>query len=183
MQHLHAGTIVLIVVVGTYTLLAAIQDIRFRRIPNWLTVTALLLGLVYQLGFYGVSGLIDAGSGFALGFGTLFVLWLMGGGGAGDVKLLGALGVWLGFRGTFQVIVLSTVLVAILQLGRVIVGLARNVTRSRTERASSCEVATDSQTQPVERTVAYAVPVAVATWVVGALVVLKSIAAASANGL
>lgn len=180
MQYLDAVTIVLIVAVGTFTLFAAIQDIRFRRIPNWLNVTALLLGLAYQLGFHGVPGLLDAGSGFALGFGTLFVLWMLGGGGAGDVKLLGALGVWLGFRSTFQVIVLSTVLVAILQLGRVIVGLVRNATR-RTERSSPSEVAAHGQPQPVERTVAFAVPVAVATWVVGVLVVMKSIAAASAT--
>jgi prepilin peptidase CpaA len=182
MQHLHADIIVLIVAVGTFTLLAAIWDIRFRRIPNWLNVAALLLGLVYQLGFFGVPGLFAAGSGFALGFGTLFVLWLMGGGGAGDVKLLGALGVWLGFRGTFQVIVLSTVLVAILQLGRMVVGLVRNTYRPA-ERLSSSEVAADSRSQSVERTVAFAVPVAVATWVFGAIMVLKSIVAASSNGL
>ena len=31
-----------------------------------------------------------------MGFGLLFVPWLLGGGGMGDVKLLAALGAWLG---------------------------------------------------------------------------------------
>lgn len=178
MLHLEPPTIVLAVAVGAYTLLAAAWDIRFRRIPNWLNVSALALGLIYQYAFYGMAGLSEAGSGFAIGFGTLFVLWLIGGGGAGDVKLLGALGVWLGFSSTFRVIVISAVLVGVLQLVRNVTGLIR---RAFTVSKPMPPDVTDHDDQPtrIERTVAFAVPVAVATWLVGVLFVLQSIAAAA----
>lgn len=179
MQHLELSTIVLAVAVGTYTMLAAAWDIRFRRIPNWLNVTALILGLIYQCGFHGTVGLNAAASGFAVGFGTLFVLWLIGGGGAGDVKLLGALGVWLGFSGTFRVIIISTVLVGVLQLARSIVGVIKGGLSKSSDSASTDNATSDDQVTPVKRTVAFAVPVAVATWLIGALIALQSIAAAS----
>lgn len=179
MQHLEPSAIVLAVAVGTYTLLAAAWDIRFRRIPNWLNVAALALGLIYQCGFYGLAGLSEAGSGFAVGFGTLFVLWLIGGGGAGDAKLLGALGVWLGFSSTFRVIIISTVLVGLLQLIRNVMGLIRRAFKRSGSPSSDQTDSDDGQAIPIEHTVAFAVPVAAATWLIGALLVWQWIAAAA----
>jgi prepilin peptidase CpaA len=86
--------------------MAAVTDVRARRLPNWLTGGALLLGLLLNLVLSSVSdgsnGLFSAGlssaAGAALGFGFLFPLYLVrvsGVGramGAGDVKLLAALG-------------------------------------------------------------------------------------------
>lgn len=180
MYNLETSAVVLAIAVGTYTLVAAAWDMRFSRIPNWLNVTALLLGLVYQCGFHGWAGLGMAGGGFAIGFGTLFALWLTGGGGAGDVKLLGALGAWLGFQSTLYVIVITTLLVGLLQLGRIVVGLVKHG-YSRTRRRLSSKLADGTRKQNIKRTVPFAVPVALATWVVGVLSILQSIAAASAQ--
>ncbi len=78
-----------LVAVAILTLAAMIWDFRLRRIPNRLTVPAFLLGIGYQAAFRGPAGLEDAGWAFLIGFGTLLVLWLVGGGGGGDVKLMG----------------------------------------------------------------------------------------------
>ena len=83
------------VVLGA-SLLAAVWDLSTRRIPNWLTGTVFLSGLVAAAGFRGGNGLLDALAG-ALLMGIPFVLlFVLGGGGAGDAKLMAALGTWLG---------------------------------------------------------------------------------------
>lgn len=178
MQNLEISVIVLAVAVGIYTVVAAAWDIRFRRIPNWLNIAALLLGLIYQCSFHGWAGLGIAAGGFGIGFGTLFILWLIGGGGAGDVKLLGALGAWLGFQSTVQVIVITTMLVGMLQLGRVIIGISKDG-YSKTQRRLSMKRTDGTRKTNIKRTVPFAVPVAIATWLVGTFVVLQSIAAAA----
>ena len=63
-------------------LAAAVYDVRYRRIPNWLTGAGVLLGLGLNtfLAFGGVerwSGLIASAGGLAAGFCVYFVLYLM----------------------------------------------------------------------------------------------------------
>lgn len=110
----------LIICTSAFTLTAAVIDYRTQRIPNKLTVSAFALGWVYQLYAHGAMGLLDGLEGFAVGFGMYFVLWLIGGGGGGDAKLAGAVSVWLGFRYTIGMIVVSTIFV-ILGTGFVLV--------------------------------------------------------------
>ena len=83
------------------TLCASWIDYAQRRVPNWLNATLALLGLVAQglfFGWYqaGVGGVAWGLLGLAVGFGVLIVPWLMHGMGAGDVKLMAAIGCWLG---------------------------------------------------------------------------------------
>lgn len=75
---------------------ATITDLRSRRIPNWLVFPYWLAGIVVQCVLSGWHGFGQslAGTGIAIGvFGGLF---LLGGMGAGDVKLLAAVGAWIG---------------------------------------------------------------------------------------
>ena len=76
-------------------------DYAQRRVPNWLNAALALAGLVTQgayFGWYqsGVGGVGWGLLGLAVGFGVLIVPWLMHGMGAGDVKLMAAIGCWLG---------------------------------------------------------------------------------------
>jgi prepilin peptidase CpaA len=80
-------------------------DYAQRRVPNWLNATLALLGLAtqtlafgwYRSGDAGVSGGLAWGLlGLLVGLGVLIVPWAMHGMGAGDVKLLAAIGCWLG---------------------------------------------------------------------------------------
>jgi prepilin peptidase CpaA len=76
--------------------LACSTDVRSRRIPNWLTFGAALAGVAYQLVSHGYAGLGDGLLGWVAGAAFLFVPFALGGIGAGDVKLMAALGAWLG---------------------------------------------------------------------------------------
>ena len=82
--------------VGALLLLACITDLHTRRIPNALTVSAIAAAVA----FHGVTGgLSPAGwslAGCLVGALLFFPMFALRGMGAGDVKLLAAVGAWLG---------------------------------------------------------------------------------------
>lgn len=69
-----------------------ITDLKSRRILNILTFPTMMIGLTYHTINAGLDGLIFSGIGLLLGLGLLFIPYLMDGMGAGDVKLLAAIG-------------------------------------------------------------------------------------------
>jgi prepilin peptidase CpaA len=71
-------------------------DYKERRVPNWLNAAIAAMGILVQGVFFGWSGVGTALSGMLIGFGVLIVPWLMHGMGAGDVKLMAAIGAWFG---------------------------------------------------------------------------------------
>ncbi|GIK15246.1 MAG: prepilin peptidase [Planctomycetota bacterium] len=92
------------------TLLASWIDYSQRRVPNWLNATLLLCGLVVQGVYFGAAGVGDGLMGALVGFGLLIVPWLMHGMGAGDVKLMAAIGAWFGPAMTFYSFALGAVI-------------------------------------------------------------------------
>lgn len=78
------------------TLLAAVLDWRTRRIPNWLTVPGLLLGVALHAFLTGWQGALFALKGAGLALLLLLPLVLLRGLGAGDWKLMGAVGASVG---------------------------------------------------------------------------------------
>ena len=89
-------------------------DLRTRRIPNWLTFGSALLALGFRLAESGVSGVEHGILGWATGVAILLPPFLLGGMGAGDVKLVGALGAWLGPGETLWMAVYTSVAGAVM---------------------------------------------------------------------
>lgn len=77
-------------------LLASWIDFAQKRVPNWLNLALIVAGFAVQGWYFGGSGIWTGFLGLWTGFGLLIVPWLMHGMGAGDVKLMAAIGVWLG---------------------------------------------------------------------------------------
>lgn len=82
-------------------LLASWIDYSERRVPNWLNAALIAIGFIVQGYFFGLGGLASGGLGLLVGFGLLIIPWAMHGMGAGDVKLMAAIGVWFGPWMTF----------------------------------------------------------------------------------
>lgn len=74
---------------------AVASDLRRHRIPNFLVVLGLALGLAGQAYSGGTSGFGDGALGLLIGFGVFLPLYVLGGMAAGDVKLMAMVGAFL----------------------------------------------------------------------------------------
>lgn len=100
---------------------ASVFDFRQRRIPNVLTFPAMAAGLIYWSYLHGVDGFMHGTGGLLLGIGFMIIFYLMKMMGAGDVKLMGAVGSFLGPKGVFIAFLYSAIiggLYALLVLAR-----------------------------------------------------------------
>jgi prepilin peptidase CpaA len=91
-------------------LFAAIHDAKYRRIPNILTLSTILAGLVYHAWFSGFQGFLFSLGGAFLGMALLIIFYAMGKMGAGDVKLMGAVGSVLGPIGVFNAFLFTAII-------------------------------------------------------------------------
>lgn len=76
---------------------ACYSEIRFRRIPNWLTLAMMVFGLGAGLLEGDWAGLLDAFIGLAVGGGVFLPFCLMGALGGGDLKLMAGVGAMVGW--------------------------------------------------------------------------------------
>jgi prepilin peptidase CpaA len=98
-------------------LAAAVYDVRYRRIPNWISVSGTLTGIALNSFLYeGAPGLIFALKGLALGFGVYFVLYILHAMGAGDVKLMAATGALVGWQDWFGIFLITAVIGGIMAM-------------------------------------------------------------------
>jgi prepilin peptidase CpaA len=72
--------------------LGAVYDVRSRRIPNFITLPAMVFGLMLHAALGGWQQLATAGAGGLICGLVFFVFYLAGGMGGGDVKLITAAG-------------------------------------------------------------------------------------------
>jgi len=89
------------VVVIAACCVASVIDVRCRKIPNNLTLPMWAIGILWCTLTGGIEGFSDSLCGMLVAGLPFFVLWVIGGGGAGDAKMMLAIGAWLGTSDAF----------------------------------------------------------------------------------
>lgn len=159
--------------------LAAVIDWRSRRLPNWLNLLILLIGLGLSIQGGTHVGVGASLLGAAVGFVLLFPAFALGALGGGDVKLLTAVGAWTGPIGVVAVLILTTIGGAVLavvqaaQAGKLRAlfrnsgVLAVNLVHTRALGADYVEQ-TGKRFRSIDRPLPYAVPMlaGVLVWLV-----------------
>lgn len=89
--------------------LGAIYDLKSRRIPNWLTLGAFGIILIFSIFSFKIENFINCILGFVVGILLLFIPYILGGMGAGDVKLLAVIGSLVGYKDVVLVFFYSAI--------------------------------------------------------------------------
>ena len=171
------STYVLAALVASFTLAAAVIDYRTKKIPNWLTVPSAIAALLFHLVSGGGTGLLWALSGFAVGFALLILPWILGGGGMGDVKLLAALGTWLGPLMILPAFGLGAVCALIMGVMLMVASTFTSgisTTQRRFLNKGGAATATAGSPRKYKRVLPFAVPVAIGTWLVLAWMLISA---------
>lgn len=100
--------IVITVVALIVAFVACVTDVKNRRIPNALTFGAAAAAMLFHVAISGFSGLQTSVGGWLLGTALFLPFFALGGMGAGDVKLLAAIGAWLGPLEAFWVAIYAS---------------------------------------------------------------------------
>lgn len=110
---------------------AGVMDWRSRRIPNWLTVPGLLAGVVANAVAGGWGGAKASLLGAALGLALLFPFVLLRSLGAGDWKLVGALGAFVGPSQLLTILLITVLVAGLMALGLIVLkGRLRQTARN-----------------------------------------------------
>lgn len=102
-------------------IVAAVIDGYELRVPNLITFPFILSGWAYSTWAFGWEGLLWSLGGTLLGMSILMLFYLIGGMGAGDVKLMGGVGAWIYITHTWYCIIGFAVTGALLAIVMVIV--------------------------------------------------------------
>lgn len=102
----HALMLLLLIILAA----AVVFDIRTHKIPNLLVYPSMLAAISYYTFIYGLKGFAFSAGGLFTGIALLLLPYLMGGMGAGDAKLMGAVGACLGVQKTITVFLFIAVM-------------------------------------------------------------------------
>jgi len=148
---LRSATLVLLL------LLAATIDVRTMRIPNRLTVTGAVIGLAFSAAIpwqelgpnWALDGFLSALGGMAAGLALLLPLYALRVMGAGDVKLMGMVGAFVGLQQIVPTVLSVFIAGGVLALAwSVYRRVFRRVTAGAAELAMSLAFAALSGTRP-----------------------------------
>jgi prepilin peptidase CpaA len=106
-------------------LVGAVSDVRSARIPNRLTYAALLAALPLRAALLGLAGLKSGAIGMLVAGGLFLLLFALGAMGGGDMKLMAAVGAWVGSAQVMTLILAAALAGGVLAIARMI--LSKNV--------------------------------------------------------
>lgn len=97
-------------------------DARSRRIPNWLTYRGLMAAVLVRFALAGWMGLKSGLESMLLAGGIFLVLFLLGGMGGGDVKLMASVAAWAGIGQVVAILLASAIAGGALAIAYMIAG-------------------------------------------------------------
>jgi prepilin peptidase CpaA len=109
--------------------IAALIDLKSRKIPNWLTLTMAAAGILGGFLLYAWHGewsggwnwLLFSSKGWLVGIGIFLLPFIFGGMGGGDVKLMGAIGAFKGTEFVIATAILGALWGGLMSIGAIIV--------------------------------------------------------------
>ncbi len=108
------------VVLAVTVLTAAVTDLLYSRVPNWLTLPVPIIAFCLYFADGGTQGLLFSMGGWLAGFALLIGFYALGGSGAGDVKLLAAVGALSGTSRVFSIFLYTALFGGVYALGIVV---------------------------------------------------------------
>ncbi|MGN8645407.1 A24 family peptidase [Gracilibacillus sp. HCP3S3_G5_1] len=99
-----------------YLLIAFYTDVRYSKIPNWLTISGVLVGVLYHVATGLVGGLIFTLLGLVVSTFVLILLYLFKALSAGDVKLFAGIGAITGMEFSLYSILYSVIMAGLISL-------------------------------------------------------------------
>jgi prepilin peptidase CpaA len=91
-----------VVILTMVLLMAVVMDLHSSRIPNWLTFSGMGFALAGHAWLNNMDGVLFSLAGLGTGLGLFFMFYLAGAIGAGDVKLMAAIGAFVGVYGVLS---------------------------------------------------------------------------------
>jgi prepilin peptidase CpaA len=100
-----------IIFLSVILIVSAVIDLRTQKIPNLITYPTMVIAFSYHGTLGGGNGLLFSLTGLSVGIALLLLPYLLGGMGAGDAKLMGAVGAMIGAKGVFYIYALVLILI------------------------------------------------------------------------
>ena len=96
-------------VLSSLLLVISVIDLEIQEIPDGLNILGFIAGIIYIAVQWDIDLVLSSFAGLLIGSGLFFLIAFLskGGMGGGDIKLLGVLGIWLGWKLTMLLILLS----------------------------------------------------------------------------
>jgi len=107
----------MIILLAVLLITAIYTDLRWSRIPNWLTFPAMGLSILVQAWIGGSHGALFSLAGLGVGMGLFLLPYVCRAMGAGDVKLMAAIGSIVGPSGALSITLLSVLAGGVYALG------------------------------------------------------------------
>jgi len=99
--------IIIYLILSVCILIASIYDATTKKIPNWISLTIIVSGLGWNIFSAEGLGLRDSGLGLLVGLLLMLPGYIFGSMGAGDTKLMAAIGSVVGFTKVLDVVLYS----------------------------------------------------------------------------
>ena len=149
---------------------AAVIDLKFQRIPNKITFPAAIIGLVINIQLNGFDGFLISLQGLGLGVGFFIIPYIIGMVGAGDAKLMGAIGAFIGPKGVIVALIYIAIAGGIYSLFLILLYRRQFKGFFQEQYATVMELCTARKLEPGKRQeqgrprLSYGVAIAIGTW-------------------